>query len=70
MALKTTETPQEAVTEMARGHHLRSLQIKGILKDTEVKRDRTKSHHLHTEMLHNRIGRKEKSSGHTGEVLV
>lgn len=69
MALKTTETLPEAVTEMARGRR-HNLQTKGILKDTEVKRDLTKSHHLHTEMLHSLTERKEKSSGRIGEVLV
>lgn len=70
MALKTTETLQEAMTETVRGHLLHNLQIKGILKDTEVKRDLIKSRHLHIVMLHSLIEKKEKSSGHTGEVLV
>lgn len=55
---------------MVRGHPLLSLQIKGILKDIEVKRDLKKSRHLHIEMLHSLTERKERSSGHTGEVLV
>lgn len=55
---------------MVRGHHLHNLQTKGILKGTEVKRDLTKRRHLHIEMLHSLIEKKEKSSGRTGEVLV
>ena len=73
VAPKITETLQGAVTETVKGRlHLspRNLQIRGIQKDTGVKQDLTKSLHLHTEMLHNRIEMTVKTSGHTGEVLV